>query len=143
MAISPAIKKETGYVAIWVAAAILPVQAVFLLCGWWNWAVLWGSLLGSATAIANTLMVGLMVQKAVAQAEKQAKNTVRFSQGGRLLMQGAVLVLAAVIPTVFNIWSAAIPLLVPRIAVSFRQMKLAKENPTPDRPAIGWEDEDD
>ena len=141
--IDPAVKKETGYVALWVAVAILPVQAVFLLLGWWSLPVLWGSLLGSVTAIGNTLMVGLMVQKAVAQAEKQAKNTVRFSQGGRLLMQGAVLVLAAVIPTVFNIWSAAIPLLVPRIAVSFRQMKLAKENPTPDRPAIGWEDEDD
>ena len=143
MAISPVIKKETGYVAIWVAAAILPVQAVFLLCGWWNWAVLWGSLLGSATAIGNTLMVGLMVQKAVAQAEKQAKNTVRFSQGGRLLMQGAVLVLAAVIPTVFNIWSAAIPLLVPNIAVRVRGLYEAKKNPSPDRPAIGYDEEDE
>ena len=80
--------------------------------------------------------------KAVTQAEKQAKNTVRFSQGGRLLMQGAVLVLAAVLPHVFNIWAAAIPLLIPRIAVSFRQLKLAKENPSPDRPAIGYDDED-
>ena len=141
--ISPAVKKETGYVAIWVAAAILPVQAVFLICGWWNWAVLLGSLLGSITAVGNTQLVGLMVQKAVTQAEKQAKNTVRFSQGGRLLMQGAVLVLAAVLPKVFNIWSAAIPLLVPRIAVSFRQLKLAKENPSPDRPAIGYDDDDD
>ena len=143
MAISPVIKKETGYVAIWVAAAILPVQAVFLLCGWWNWAVLWGSLLGSATAIGNTLMVGLMVQKAVTQAEKQAKNTVRLSQGGRLLMQGAVLVLAAVIPTVFNIWSAAIPLLVPNIAVRVRGLYEAKKNPSPDRPAIGYDEEDE
>ena len=141
--INPVIKKETGYVAIWVAAAILPVQAVFLLCGWWNWAVLWGSLLGSATAIGNTLMVGLMVQKAVTQAEKQAKNTVRLSQGGRLLMQGAVLVLAAVIPTVFNIWSAAIPLLVPNIAVRVRGLYEAKKNPSPDRPAIGYDEEDE
>jgi len=140
--ISPAVKKETAYVAVWVAVAILPVQAVFLICRWWDWTVLWGSLLGSATAVGNTLLVGLMVQKAVTQAEKQAKNTVRFSQGGRLLMQGAVLVLAAVLPRVFNIWAAAIPLLIPRIAVSFRQLKSAKENPSPDRPAIGYDDED-
>lgn len=141
--ISPAVKKETAYVAVWVAIGILPVQAVFLLCGWWSLSVLWGSLLGSATAVGNTLLVGLMVQKAVAQTEKQAKNTIRLSQGGRLLMQGAVLVLAAVLPAIFNIWSAAIPLLIPRIAVSFRQLKAAKENPSPDRPAIGYDDEDE
>ena len=141
--IDPAVKKETGYVALWVAVAILPVQAVFLLLGWWSLPVLWGSLLGSVTAIGNTLMVGLMVQKAVTQTQKQAKNTVRLSQGGRLLMQGAVLVLAAVLPGVFNLWAAALPLLVPRIAVSYRQLKLAKENPNPHRPAIGWEDDED
>lgn len=138
--IEPAVKKETGFVALWVAAAILPVQAVCLALHWWNWPVLWGSLLGSATAVGNTLLVGLMVQKAVTQTEKQAKNTVRLSQGGRLLMQGAVLVLAAALPQAFNLWTAAIPLLVPRIAVSVRQLKLAKDNPAPDRPAIGWED---
>ena len=141
--IDPTVKKETGYVALWVAVAILPVQAVFLLLGWWSLPVLWGSLLGSVTAIGNTLMVGLMVQKAVTQTQKQAKSTVRLSQGGRLLMQGAVLVLAAVLPGVFNLWAAALPLLVPRIAVSYRQLKLAKENPNPDRPAIGWEDDED
>ena len=141
--ISPAVKKETAYVAVWVAIGILPVQAVFLLCGWWSLSVLWGSLLGSATAIGNTLLVGLMVQKAVTQAEKQAKNTIRLSQGGRLLMQGAVLVLAAVLPAVFNIWSAAIPLLIPRIAVSFRGKREAAKHPAPNRPAIGWEDDED
>ena len=141
--IDPAVKKETGFVALWVAVAILPVQAAFLLLGWWSWPVLWGSLLGSATAIGNTLLVGLMVQKAVTQTPKQAKNTVRLSQSGRLMIQGAVLVLAAVLPSVFNLWSAALPLLVPRIAVSYRQLKLAKENPNPDRPAIGWEDDED
>lgn len=141
--IDPTVRKETLNVALWVGVAILPVQAVFLIAGWWDLSVLLGSLLGSATAIGNTLLVGLMVQKAVTQAEKQAKNTIRFSQGGRLLMQGAVLVLAAVLPGVFNIWAAAIPLLVPRIAVSIRGKQLAKENPTPHRPAIGYDDEDE
>jgi len=141
--IDPVVRRETGYVALWVAVAILPVQAVFLLMSRWDYTVLLGSLLGSVTAVGNVLMVGLMVQKAVSQTEKQAKNTVRLSQGGRLLLQGLILVLAAVLPRVFNIWAAAIPLLVPRIAVSARGMREAKRNPTPDRPAIDWEDEDE
>ena len=141
MRLDPVVRKETAYVAVWVAIAILPVQAVFLIGGWWTLPVLLGSLLGSLTAVGNVLMVGLMVQKAVTQTEKQAKNTVRLSQGGRLLLQGLILVLAACLPRVFNLWAAAIPLLVPRIAVSVRGKIEAKNAPT--RPAIGWEDEDE
>ena len=139
--VEPAVKKETGYAALWVAVAILPVQAVFLLLSRWHWSVLTGSLLGSAVAVFNVLLVGLMVQKAVLQDQKKARSTVKLSQSARLLMQGAVLVLAAVLPQVFNIWATAIPLLIPRMAVTFRQLKLAKDNPTPDRPAIGWDDD--
>ena len=141
--IDPTVRRETGHVALWVAVSTLPVQAAFLLLQRWDYTVLLGSLLGGATAIFNFLLVGLMIQKALAQTEKQAKNTVRLSQGGRLLMQGAILVLAAVLPGVFNIWAAAIPLLVPRVAVSVRAKREAKRNPSPDRPAIGWEDDEE
>lgn len=141
--LEPAVKKETAFVALWVGVAILPVQALCLVLDWWNWPVLWGSLLGSATAIINFLLVGLMVQKAVTQTEKQAKNTVRFSQSGRLLFQGGILVLAGALPGVFNLWTAIIPLLIPRIAVSVREILWAKKHPSPDRPAIGWDDEDE
>ena len=139
--IDPTVRRETGYVAIWLAVAILPVQTVFLLLRRWDYSVLLGSVLGSLTAAGNFLLVGLMVQKAVTQTEKQAKNTVRLSQGGRLLLQGVILVLAAVLPC-FNIWATAIPLLVPRIAVSVRAKQQAA-NPSPDRPAIEWEDGED
>ena len=141
--LDPVVKKETSYVAIWVAAGCLLIQGVFLVASWWNWTVLWGGLLGGATAVGNFLLMCLMVQKAVTQTEKQAKNTVKLSQGLRLMMQGLILVLAAVIPAVFNIWAAAIPLLIPRIAISLREWLRAKRNPSPDRPAIGWDDEDD
>ena len=140
--IDPTVRRETGYVAIWLAVAILPVQAVFLLLRRWDYSVLLGSVLGSLTAAGNFLLVGLMVQKAVTQTEKQAKNTVRLSQGGRLLLQGVILVLAAVLPC-FNIWATAIPLLVPRIAVSVRAKQQAAANPSPDRPTIEWEDGED
>lgn len=140
--IDPTVRRETRYVAAWLAGAILPVQAVFLLLRQWDCSVLLGSLLGSVTAAVNFLLVGLMVQKAVTQTEKQAKNTVRLSQGSRLLMQGVILALAAILPW-FHLWSTAIPLLVPRIAVSVRAKQQAAANPSTNRPAIGWEDEDD
>lgn len=139
--LDPAVRRETAFAALWVTVAILPVQAAFVLMSQWNYTVLLGSLLGSATAVANVLMVGLMVQKAVSQTDKQAKNTVRISQGGRLLLQGLILVLAASLPRVFHLWAAVIPLLVPRIAVSIRG-KIEGKN-TPARPAIGWDDQDD
>ena len=140
--LDPVIKKETVYVAVWVLAGCMLTQGVALLVGWWHWSVLWGSLLGGATAVGNFLLLCLMVQRAVTQTEKQAKNTVKLSQGLRLMMQGLILVLAASL-SVFNIWAAAIPLLIPRIAISLREWLNAKRNPSPDRPAIGWDDEDE
>ena len=140
--LDPVIKKETIYVAVWVLAGCMLTQGVALLVGWWHWSVLWGSLLGGATAVGNFLLLCLMVQRAVTQTEKQAKNTVKLSQGLRLMMQGLILVLAASL-SVFNIWAAAIPLLIPRIAVSIKELVNAKRNPSPDRPAIGWDDDED
>ena len=140
--LDPVIKKETIYVAVWVLAGCMLTQGVALLVGWWHWSVLWGSLLGGATAVGNFLLLCLMVQRAVTQTEKQAKNTVKLSQGLRLMMQGLILVLAATV-SVFNIWAAAIPLLIPRIAISLREWLNAKRNPSPDRPAIGWDDADE
>lgn len=134
------VKKETAYVAAWVVAAALLIQGVCLMIGWWSLPVLLGSLLGGAVAVLNFLLMCRMVQKAVTQTQKQAQNTVKLSQGLRLMMQGLFLVLAAVLPTVFNIWATAIPLLVPRIAISIRELRSAKRNPSPDRPAIGWDD---
>lgn len=139
----PVVKKETAYVAVWVLGSVLLTQAVCLVIGLWSLSVLLGSLLGGVTAVGNFLLMCMMVQKAVTQNQKQAKNTVQLSQSLRLIMQGLVLVLAAVLPTVFNIWTAAIPLLVPRIAVTARELRRAKLNPNPDRPAVGWDDDEE
>lgn len=138
--LDPVVKKETSYVAVWVLAGCLMTQGVCLVAGWWSLSVLLGSLLGGLTAVGNFLLMCQMVQKAVLQTPKQAQNTVKLSQGLRLMMQGLILVLAAVVP-VFNIWAAAIPLLIPRIGISLREWRNAKLNPSPDRPAIGWDDD--
>lgn len=138
--IDAAVKRETLGVAVWVAGGCVLLQIVFLLIGRWDYTVLTGAALGGATAVGNMLLVGLMIQKAVTQAEKQARNTVRLSQGLRLLMQGAILCLAAALPW-FNIWAAAVPLLIPRIAVSFRARRVQNGEPRPVGDAA--EDDDD
>lgn len=139
----PVIKKEISYVALWVLAACMLTQGVCLVAGWWSLPVLLGNLLGGATAVGNFLLMCRMVQKAVGQEKKQAANTVKLSQSLRLMMQGLMLVLAAVLPAVFNIWTAAIPLLIPTLAIRIRELRRAKTNPSPSRPAVGWDDEDE
>lgn len=141
--LDPVIKKEVVYVAEWVLAACMLTQGVCIIAGWWSVPVMLGNLLGGVTAVGNFLLMCRMVQKAVSQDKKQAVNTVKLSQSLRLLMQGLVLILAAVLPSVFNIWTAAIPLLIPTIAIRIREWRRAKQNPSPDRPAIGWDDEED
>lgn len=138
--IDPVVRKETGYVALFALAGSMLMQGVCLVAGWWSLPVLFGNLLGAATAVGNFLLTGLMVQKAVTQDAKKARNTVRLSQGGRLLLQGLMLVLGAVF---FNIWTTAIPLLLPRVAVTVREWQNARRNPSPNRPAVGWDDDDD
>ena len=138
--LDPTVRREAGAVAVWVAATSVLVQGVFLLLHRWDYTIVLGSLLGCATAVGNFLLLGLMIQKALAQEEKQARNTVRLSQGGRLLLQGVVLALAATLPW-FNIWATAVPLLVPRIAMSVRARRV--KNGEPRAEASTWDDDED
>ena len=138
---APAVRKEVGFAALWVGIGMIPVQVLFVALGLWNYTVLLGNLLGSITAVVNVLMVGWMVQSALNQTQKQAKNTVRLSQGGRLLLQGLILVLAGCLPQVFHLWATVIPLLIPTLAVRIREIVTAKASPN--RPAMGWDDEDE
>ena len=137
MKIDKTVKQETLYIAAWTAALSVLMQAVFLIIRKWDYTVLLGNLLGGVTAVGNTLLLGLMVQKAVKQDEKAAKKTVQLSQSGRLMAQGLLLVLAAVLPF-FNLWAAAIPLLFPRMAIVARRFLADKR-----KDAVVSLDEDD
>lgn len=140
--LEPVAKKETANVAAWVLAGCLLTQGVCLVLGWWNIPALLGSLLGGVTAIGNFMLMCLTVQNALNKDKKKAAQTIQLSQSMRLLMQGVAMVLAGALPC-FNLWTAIIPLLIPTVAVRVRHWRLAKQNPSPDRPAIGWEDEED
>lgn len=129
MKIDKTVLQETRHIAKWIIVLSVLMEAVFLVINKWNYTVLLGNLLGGATAVGNTLLLGLMVQKAVKQEEKAAKRTVQLSQSGRLMAQGLLLVLAAVLPF-FNLWAAAIPLLFPRIAVMASRWIVDKKKET-------------
>lgn len=135
------VRREAVAVTLWVTVASVPVQLAFWALGRWDYTVLLGSVLGCATAVGNFLLLGLMIQKALTQDEKQARKTVRLSQGGRLLLQGVILALAAALPY-FNIWATVVPLLIPRIAVSVRARRAQNGAPRPSA-ADTAEDEDD
>ena len=89
--------------------------------------MLFGNLLGAAAAIGNFFLMGLTVQKALSEEQKQAARRVRTSQSLRLILQGAALVLAAVLDC-FNLWAAALPLLFPRVGVQLRPLFSKKKD---------------
>ena len=115
------VRKETGYIAIWVFLLSVLTQAVFLVIGKWDYTVLLGNLLSGVAVTFNFLLIGLTVQRALQKEEKDAKNFMKLSQTYRFLFLAIVLILGAVLPC-FSIWTVMIPLLVPRIAIAFRQL---------------------
>ena len=115
------VRKETGYIAIWVFLLSVLTQAVFLVIGKWDYTVLLGNLLSGVAVTFNFLLIGLTVQRALQKEEKDAKNFMKLSQTYRFLFLAIVLILGAVLPY-FSIWTVMIPLLFPRIAIAFRQL---------------------
>ena len=118
--------KETGYIASFVLLLSAFVQAVFLIIGKWNISVLLGNLLSGAVAVGNFFLMGLTVQAAVNKEEKQAKNMMKLSQSGRLLLLFAAAAIGVALPC-FNTVTSLLPLFFPRIAIALRPLFLKRE----------------
>jgi hypothetical protein len=117
--VDTAVRRETLYIAAWVAVMSVLMQAVFLVIGRWDYTVLLGNLLGGAAAVGNFFLMGLTVQSAVNKEEKEAASMMKLSQKLRLLMLLVAAVLGVALPW-FYLWATLIPLFFPRIAVAFR-----------------------
>ena len=122
----PAVKKETGYIAVWVVLLSLVMEAVFLITGYWNVSVLLGNLGGAAIAIGNFFLMALIATRAVSHGvdsgkPEEAAKRVKATTAPRLL---GCLALCAVLVGVFktNVYATLIPLLFPRIGIAFRPM---------------------
>ena len=122
----PAVKKETGYIAVWTALLSLVLEAVFLLIGQWDLSVLFGNLGGAVIAIGNFFLMAVTAVSAMNKALEKGKpedaaSRVKATATFRLL--GCVLLcvfLIAVFKT--NVYATLIPLLFPRIGIAFRPM---------------------
>ena len=113
------VKKETGYIALWVSIFSMLLQAVFLTIGKWDVTVLLGNLLSGALGISNFFLMGLAVQSAVSKDEKGAKETMRASQALRTFLLFAVAAIGAWLDC-FNTIAVIVPLFFPRIAIAIR-----------------------
>lgn len=117
----PTVKKETIYIAVWTIILSVFIHSVFLILKKWDLTVLYGNLFGIFIAVLNFFLMGRTVQSALGKDEKDAKNTMKLSQSLRYLMIIAAVAVSAVIKC-FNIFAVVIPLLFPRIAISFRPL---------------------
>lgn len=119
----PAIKKETGYIAVWVVLLSLVMEAVFLLIGKWDLSVLFGNLGGAAVAIGNFFLMALIATRAVSRAMEKGKPeeaAVKVKTTAPVRLIGCALlcvILIAVFKT--NVYATLIPMLFPRIGIMF------------------------
>jgi len=119
----PAVKKETGYIAVWVVILSLVMEAVFLILRKWDLSVLFGNLGGGAIAVGNFFLMALIATRAMNRAvengkPEEAAARVKATTMTRLI--GAVLLcvlLIAVFKT--NVYATLIPMLFPRIGIVF------------------------
>ena len=118
----PAVKKETGYIAVWTVLLSLIMEAVFLVAGAWDLSVLFGNLGGAAAAVGSFFLLAVTVSRAVSSGSPdKAAQRVKASAGLRLIgMGGFCALLIGVFHT--NVYATVIPLLFPRIGLLFRPM---------------------
>ena len=128
----PAVKKETGYNAVWVVLLSLVMEAVILLIRKWDLSVLFGNQGVAVIAIGNFVLMAVTVSKAIEkgkpeEAATRVKATATFRLAGCALL---CVLLIAVFKT--NLYASVIPLLFPRIGIAFRPIvdrKLGKKSP--------------
>ncbi|MBQ5440086.1 MAG: hypothetical protein IIT49_04820, partial [Clostridia bacterium] len=108
----------------WVLILSVLMQAIYLAVGFWSVKVLCGNLISAYFAVFNFLLMGMTVQNALKKEEKDARQTMRFSQSMRMLM----LFLAAGAGVFFcDPIASVVPLFFPRVAVGFRPF-IGKKN---------------
>ncbi len=121
--------QETLFVGAWTLILSLVMQAIFLIISW-DYTVLLGNLLGAFAGIFNFFLLGLTIQRATKSGDvKYAKNLMKLSRAGRMILLLAAGVLGAVL-SCFNIWAVLISLFFPRIAFLVRPLFYTREQKT-------------
>ncbi len=123
MKLQKAVIKETLHIAFGVLALAAIMNIIFLIFGYWQLPVLFGSLLGSFLAIVNFFALAVTVQQIAnsPQDEKRGKLKLQFSYSVRMFLIIVILIIAIQFD-VFNWLATAIPLLFPRITILVMQL---------------------
>lgn len=124
--VDPVVLKETRYIAAAVLILSALMQAVFLILGKWDAAVVLGNLYGAVIAVGNFFLMGLTVQKCLTLEPDDAKKRMKLSQQGRLLMLLVLCMIGAALPW-FNTIALLVPQFFPRIGVTVRGLTLKGE----------------
>ena len=127
MKIQPAVKTETGRIAIATAVGVLIMYLVFFVLHMVvpNWApfdikVILGGIGGFIVAVGNFFWMALTVQKVASmEDEKAARSTMGVSYRYRTLLQLLWVILAIVVP-VFNLVAGIVPLFIPSLFIKLR-----------------------
>ena len=126
-AMDPAVRKTTGYIAVWEVLLSLVMEAVFLIIGKWDLSVLFGNLGGAIIAVGNFMLLAMTVTRAVDSGDPAAAGKrVRATASLRLLGMGVLCALLIGLAKT-DPFATLIPLLFPRIALGVRSLTGGKK----------------
>lgn len=124
MKVDKTIKQESLYLLVGVIILSVIMEAVFLICGAFDYTVILGNILGGGIAVLNFFLMGITLQKSLNDDDPQmSKNRVKMSQSFRFLMLIVVAILGGVLPW-FNLISVIVPFFFPRIILTIRGLKI-------------------
>ena len=134
MKLQPAVKTETGKIALATGVGVLIVYAVFFVLhmvipeNWtsfnynvpFDYKVILGGIGGFLVAVGNFFGMAVTVQKVASmEDEKEARAAMAASYRNRNLLQILWIILAIVVP-IFNPVSGIVPLFIPTIYIKLR-----------------------
>lgn len=138
MKLQPAVKQETGKIALGVAALSAAMLLVFLVIGRFDLSVLLGALLGAAAAVGNFFLMAFSVQQVAEEraavpteadsdkADKAVRRKMQLSYSGRMLLLGGVAALALLLPC-FHPVATVLPFLFPRAVIAVEGLMMRKK----------------
>lgn len=122
MKIAPAVKKETGHIALGTAIGVVLILIGFFVVKQFNSGVLVSAIIGGMVAVLNFFILGLTVQKiANGESEERGRKWMQFSYNMRMLVMVIWLIVALAVPF-FNWVAALLPLLMPRLTIAVMQV---------------------
>lgn len=122
MKIAPAVKKETGHIALGTAIGVVLILIGFFVFKQFNSGVLVSAIIGGVVAVLNFFILGLTVQKiANGESEERGRKWMQFSYNMRMLVMVIWLIVALAVPF-FNWVAALLPLLMPRLTIAVMQV---------------------